>query len=69
MCLQPFWNELSYERGKMAEKERQEQISRDLHSPDNITYEEYLREKNQEQQENPIEQCHQKFIQQEERNS
>ena len=69
MCLQPFWNELSYERGKMAEKERQEQISRDLHSPDNITYEEYLREKNQEQQENPIEQCHQKYMQNDGQNS
>lgn len=41
MCLQPFWNELCQERGKLAEKERQERISRELHNPDNMTREEY----------------------------
>lgn len=30
-CLQPFWSELSYWRGKHEEKERQERISRELH--------------------------------------
>jgi hypothetical protein len=44
-CLEPFWNELSHERGKQAERERQEQISREIHSPDNITWEQYCREK------------------------
>ena len=44
-CLQPFWNELSHERGKQAECERQEHISRDLHSPDNISWEQYQAEK------------------------
>jgi hypothetical protein len=40
-CLRPFWNELCLERGKQAEKERQERISRDLHNPNNMTREEY----------------------------
>lgn len=31
MCLQPFWNELCHWRGKQADKEMQEKISRDLH--------------------------------------
>ncbi len=44
-CLKPFWNELSYERGRQAEKEKQERLSSDLHSPENITYEEWLKEK------------------------
>lgn len=44
MCLQPFWNELSHQRGKQAAKERQERISAELHSPENISWEEYLRE-------------------------
>ena len=46
-CLQPFWNELSHERGKQAERERQEQLSRDRHSPDNINYSQWLEEKRQ----------------------
>ncbi len=40
-CLQPFWNELCHERGKQEEKERQERLYRDLHSPDNMSREEY----------------------------
>ena len=54
MCLQPFWNELSYQRGKQAEKERQEQISRELHSGDNISWEQYCQEKGINK-ENPLE--------------
>jgi hypothetical protein len=52
-CLQPFWNELSYQRGKKAEKERQEAISRAVHSPNNITWEQYCQEKGIEK-ENPL---------------
>lgn len=44
-CLEPFWNELSHERGKQAERERQEQIARDRRSPENITWEQYCQEK------------------------
>lgn len=40
-CLQPFWQELSYYRGKQAEKARQERLSRDLRDPENMTREEY----------------------------
>lgn len=54
-CLQPFWNELSYARGKQAEKERQEQISKSLHSPDNISWEQYIKEKGEER-ESPLNQ-------------
>lgn len=36
-CLQPFWNDLCYERGKQAEKERQERLERDRNSPNNMT--------------------------------
>lgn len=44
-CLEPFWKELSHERGKQAERERQEQLSRDRRSPENITWEQYCQEK------------------------
>ena len=44
-CLEPFWNELSHERGKQAERERQEQIARDRHSSENISWEQYKQEK------------------------
>lgn len=47
MCLEPFWNELCKERGRVAERERQEQISQAVHSPDNITYQEWLELKRQ----------------------
>ena len=40
-CLRPFWNELCEERGKQAEKERQERIAKAVHDPDNMTREEY----------------------------
>jgi hypothetical protein len=42
MCLQPFWNELCQERGKMSEQERLSKMSDALHDPDNMTREEYL---------------------------
>jgi hypothetical protein len=42
MCLQPFWNELCQERGKMSEQERLSKMSEALHDPDNMTREEYL---------------------------
>lgn len=41
MCLTPFWNELSHERGKQEERRRQEHISREVHNPENMTREEY----------------------------
>ena len=44
-CLIPFWNELSHERGKAEERERQKKISEAVHSPDNISWEQYCREK------------------------
>lgn len=53
-CLQPYWNELSYERGKQAERERQEQISRDRNSPDNITWLEYCAETGRNPNDNPL---------------
>lgn len=45
MCLAPFWNELCHERGKAEERERQKQISEAVHSPDNITFEQWKAEK------------------------
>lgn len=42
MCLQPFWSELCQERGKQAERERQERISKAVHNPENMTKEEWL---------------------------
>ena len=53
-CLQPFWNELSYERGKQAERERQEQISRERHSTDNISWLEYCAETGRNPNKNPL---------------
>jgi len=43
MCLQPFWNELSYERGKQEERERIKRLSEDRKSSQNVTYEEYCK--------------------------
>ena len=43
MCLQPFWNELSYQRGKQAEKEQVERLSRELHETKPPTPEEQQR--------------------------
>ena len=43
MCLQPFWNELSYQRGKQAEKEQVERLSRELHKAKPPTPEEQQR--------------------------
>ena len=61
MCLEPFWNELCRERGRLAEKQRQEQISKAVHDPANITYEQWLQLKKQRGEEvndstNPLEQ-------------
>lgn len=65
MCLQPYWNELSYERGKAEERKRQEEISKVVHSSENMTYEEYLKTKD-EQSQNPLDICYQRFTQQDE---
>jgi hypothetical protein len=56
MCLTPFWNELSEERGKLIEKERQEKISRERHDPTNITYEEWCKLRGKEIEINPLQQ-------------
>jgi hypothetical protein len=45
MCLTPFWNELCHERGKAAEKELQQKIYDSVHSPDNISFEQWKQEK------------------------
>lgn len=42
MCLQPFWQELCYHRGRKAERERQARIDRELHSPDVMTKAEWI---------------------------
>ena len=42
MCLQPFWNELCLQRGKVAEKQRQKLQRQALCDPDNMTHEEWL---------------------------
>ena len=39
-CLQPFWSELSYWRGKQAEKEQQERLSKEIHDTPSPTPEE-----------------------------
>ena len=41
MCLIPFWNDLKDERGRQEEKNRQIRLSEAVHSPDNMTREEY----------------------------
>lgn len=60
-CLAPFWEELSRERGRQEEKERQAKISKAVHDPANITYDEWLQLKKQRGEEvihntNPLEQ-------------
>lgn len=47
MCLEPFWNEISRERGRAKDRERQQQISADAHHIEKITYEQWLAEKRQ----------------------
>lgn len=44
-CLQPFWNELSYWRGRQAEKDRVERLSAERLNPENITWEQWKAEK------------------------
>jgi hypothetical protein len=41
ICLRPFWNDLSIERARQEECDRQKKEFQDAHSPDNITWEEY----------------------------
>ncbi len=43
-CLQPFWNELCYARGKQEETERIEKLSAEKHSGNHISYEDWLKE-------------------------
>ena len=45
LCLQPFWNELSYWRGRQAEKDRVERLSAERLNPENITWEQWKAEK------------------------
>lgn len=45
-CLRPFWDELSRERVRQEQEERAERLSKDVHSPDNVTWEEYCKMKN-----------------------
>jgi hypothetical protein len=40
-CLQPFWNELCYYRGKQAEKERLDLLSEQRKSKENISFGDY----------------------------
>lgn len=47
-CLQPFWNELCYARGKQEEKERIDRLSAERNSGNNITYEQWLKETGKE---------------------
>ena len=54
MCLQPFWNELSYERGKQEERERIKRLSEDRKSSQNVTYEEYCKMRGKPEGENPL---------------
>ena len=51
-CLQPFWNELCYARGKQEERERIEKLSQERNSADHISYEDYCKEKGIEPNEN-----------------
>jgi hypothetical protein len=41
-CLRPFWNELCEERGRYEEQVRAERLSSSVHSPENMTREEWL---------------------------
>lgn len=40
-CLQPFWNELCYQRGKQEEKERLDKLSEQRKSKEHISFGEY----------------------------
>jgi len=53
-CLQPFWNELCYQRGKQEEKERLDKLSEQRNSGQHISYEQYCQEKGIEPNENII---------------
>lgn len=46
-CLQPFWNDLCYERAKHSERERIEMISKERKNSNNMTYKEWLEYKKQ----------------------
>ena len=47
-CLQPFWNDLCYARGKQEEKERLNKLSEQRNSTESISYEEWCRETGRE---------------------
>jgi len=47
-CLQPFWNDLCYARGKQEEKERLDKLSEQRKSTESITYEQWCRETGRE---------------------
>lgn len=53
-CLKPFWDDLAYQRGKQEEQERIEQLSKERNDPNNITWEEYLKEQGREPEPSPI---------------
>lgn len=44
-CLQPYWNELCYARGKQEEKERLDKLSEQRNSGENISWEDWKAEK------------------------
>jgi hypothetical protein len=43
MCLTPFWNELSHQRGKQAEKDHLERLAREREEAHPLTPEEQQR--------------------------
>jgi hypothetical protein len=47
-CLQPFWNELCYQRGKQEEKERLDKLSEQRNSGQHISYEDWCKETGKE---------------------
>ena len=47
-CLQPFWNELCYQRGKQEEKERLDKLSEQRNSGQHISYEDWCKEMGKE---------------------
>lgn len=41
LCLKAFWNELSSERIKIEQRRQQERMERELHNPNNMSYDEW----------------------------
>lgn len=56
MCLTPFWNELCKIRGKRAEQDEIERLSRERSNSEAITYEEYCKLRGKDPKENPLSQ-------------